>query len=465
MRALRLRRAAAVALCLAIPGTFYAFGDAVDAFPGVLTLEKEEQGPTAGPPAEAESWERTAVPAPLGKIAESHAAPDQDLQDRLDSHADLPVVDGNLAYAVVDAETGETLAARDADTARTPASTLKLLTAAAALRTLDAEATLTTRAVVTGSRVTLVGEGDMLLTEKKIEDLAEQTAALLDEEDRTRIRLRLDDTALPGGENEAWGDNGRANGWVAPTAALGIDGGRLDGTQYGPKSEDPAMDAAEAFAEALDEQDIEVVGEIKRAALREDGPSARLDSEPIGDIVRHTLEASDNTTAELLGHLVARAEGRDATPKEAAAAVTEEARRIAAEIGLGQEDIDGLRIEDCSGLSRDNRVPPELLAAVISSVVSGEAPVLEQILYDVPIAGYTGTLIERFEDDDTRAARGLVRGKTGYLAGTASLAGVAVLPDGRTVGYAILVHDFEGAAALEARAAVDEIAAELVREP
>src|SRR5699024_3488445 len=91
-----------------------------------------------------------------------------------------------------------------------------------------------------------------------------------------------------------------------------------------------------------------------------------------------------------------------------------------------------------------------LLAAVLAQVSSGEAPRLEQILFDVPIAGLSGTLVDRFDTDDTAPARGLVRGKTGYLGGAATLAGVAVMPDGRTVGYSIVVHGFDGADADDA---------------
>lgn len=71
------------------------------------------------------------------------------------SHAEDPVVAGGLAFSVVDADTGEVLAARDADVARTPASTIKLLTAAAVLRLYTGDEVLTTRATVEDGLVTL----------------------------------------------------------------------------------------------------------------------------------------------------------------------------------------------------------------------------------------------------------------------------------------------------------------------
>ncbi|MGO1686362.1 MAG: D-alanyl-D-alanine carboxypeptidase, partial [Brachybacterium sp.] len=143
-------------------------------------------------------------------------------------------------------------------------------------------------------------------------------------------------------------------------------------------------------------------------------------------------------------------------------AVEAEIRELAEELAVPAEALASLELHDGSGLSRQNRVPPALLSAVLAQVASGEVPSLEQILFDIPIAGLSGTLAERFDAEGTDEASGLVRGKTGYLGGAATLAGVAVLPDGRTVGYSIVVHGFDGADADAARAAVDQIAAEMV---
>ena len=242
------------------------------------------------------------------------------------------------------------------------------------------------------------------------------------------------------------------------------DLGWLDEDQYGPKSSDPAGDAAELFAELLAEEGLEVSGEITSGEAPDSAAVAEVVSAPLAELVRHTLLISDNTTAELLAHLVALSRGEETTPRGAAAAVEAEVRELAAELGFPEEALEDLEILDGSGLSPDNRVPPALLAAVLAQVSSGEAPRLEQILFDVPIAGLSGTLVDRFDTDDTVPARGLVRGKTGYLGGAATLAGVAVMPDGRTVGYSIVVHGFDGADADDARAAVDAVASELAED-
>ncbi|MDN5685290.1 MAG: D-alanyl-D-alanine carboxypeptidase [Brachybacterium sp.] len=458
----RIWRTTAMVLCAAVPASFYLLGDLTDAFPGVLTLESSPAAPGAGPGAQAEDWERVDAPAPGPAVAPS-TDPDlaDDLEERMSAQAALPVVEGNLAFSVVDADTGAVLASRDAETARTPASTLKLLTAAAVLRLYTGDEVLTTRATVQDGLITLQGGGDMTLSTQQLEDLAAQAADLAKEQGTTSVSLALDDTFLVGGSNPAWGNNGPAGGWVTPTASLAVEEGWLDGEQYGPKSTDPAGDAAELFAQLLDDQGLTVQGGVTAGQAPAEAPSVEVHSEPLEQIVRHTLLISDNTTAELLAHLVADARGEETTPQGSAAAVEGEIRDLAAELGLDPQMLEGLEIRDGSGLSRDDRVPPALLAAVLGEVASGDAPVLQQILFDIPIAGLSGTLVDRFDETDTRNARGLVRGKTGYLGGSATLAGVVVLSDGRTAGYSIVVHGFDGVDAVAARAAVDEVAAEM----
>jgi len=460
----RIWRTTAIVLCTVVPGSFYLIGDLTDAFPGVLTVRGTQEGPQSGPQAQAEDWERIPAAGPGPEVApEPDLEQAADLEERMASHAGDPVVAGGLAFSVVDVGTGEVLAARDAEAARTPASTLKLLTAAAVLRLYTGDEVLTTRATVEDGLVTLQGGGDMTLSEEDLRDLAVRTVALATEQGSTEVSLALDDSYLAGGANPAWGNNGTDGGWVTPTATLALDEGWLDGTQYGPKATDPAGDAARRFAELLEEEGLPVTGKLTTAQAADEAPSVEVHSEPLSEIVRHTLQISDNTTAELLAHLVADARGEETTPQGAAAAVEAEIRDLAAEIGVSEEDLAALEIHDGSGLSRQDKVPPALFSAVLAHVASGEEPALQQILFDVPIAGLSGTLTERFTADDTDLARGLVRGKTGYLGGAATLAGVVVLPDGRTAGYSIVVHGFDGTDAVAAREAVDAVAAEMVK--
>ncbi|WP_114855995.1 D-alanyl-D-alanine carboxypeptidase/D-alanyl-D-alanine-endopeptidase [Brachybacterium sp. YJGR34] len=459
----RVWRTTAIVMCAAVPAGFYVLGDLTDAFPGVLTVRADRESPAAGPPALAEEWERVAIDdGGPGAGVPPPAIAEGDLQERMDATAELPVVSGGLAYSVVEAGSGEVIASRDPDTPRVPASTLKLLTAAAVLRQYTGQEVLVTRAAVQDGVVTLVSGGDMTLSEEDLRALAESAAALAAEQGTEEVSVVLDDSLIEGGQNPAWGNNGTAGGWVTPTASLALDRGWLDGEQYGPKSVDPAGDAARRFAQLLGDVGLTVRGEVTEGTAPPGAASTEIHSEPLEEIVRETLQISDNTLAELLAHLVALSRGEATTPQSAAAAVEAEIRALGAELGVAEEDLAGLEIHDGSGLSRENRVPPALLAAVLAEVSSGEEPALEPILFDVPVAGLSGTLAERFDAAETEDARGLVRGKTGYLGGAATLAGVAVLPSGETVGYSIVVHGFDGADADAARAAVDRAASEIV---
>ena len=303
-------RTVAVVMCAALPVSFYVLGDLMDAFPGFLTVRSAEGDPGSGPRAVAEDWERVDPAEAVAPVGSSPSPVDPtDLQQRMAAKAELPVVGGGLAFSIVGAEDGQVLAERDSSSALVPASTLKLLTAAAVLRQFTGDEVLVTRATVQDGVVTLAGEGDMTLTEEDLRELAAQTAALAVEQGTSSVALALDDSYIVGGANPAWGDNGTAGGWVTPTASLALEEGWLDGEQYGPKSADPAGDAARRFAELLGEEGLEVTGGITAAAAPEGAPVAEISSDPLSEIVRHTLLISDNTTAELLAHLVALSRG------------------------------------------------------------------------------------------------------------------------------------------------------------
>lgn len=458
----RVWRAAAIGLCAVLPVGFYVAGDLTDAFPGVLTLRSDAQPATAGPRARGEDYTRpSATPLAPTSAASPDTAAARNLQQRLDARAADPVVAGNLAFSVIDSATGTVLAQRDAATARTPASTLKLLTATAALRTLDADSTLPTTTVLDGSTLTLVGGGDMRLTPESLGALADKAAARVRAAGGAPVSLVLDDTLFSGGVNGAWGSNGPAGGWVAPTSALAVNEGWLDTNEYGAKSPDPALDAAHLFSQLLTQRGVQVQGDVTRGrAPGAGGERDEIRSAPLSDLVAHTLLISDNTTAEVLGRLVALHAGLPATPEGAAQAVQAEVERFADEQGLSRG---GFALRDVCGLAVDDRVPPELLAGTVSRLEAPDtSPTLRAMLTEVPIAGLSGTLADRFGAPAVAAGRGLVRGKTGYLGGTSTLVGTAALPDGRMVGFSVVVHDFPATQGDQAKAAVDAIATEIV---
>ena len=73
---------------------------------------------------------------------------------------------------------------------------------------------------------------------------------------------------------------------------------------------------------------------------------------------------------------------------------------------------------------------PTTLAQLIRLTTLAEQPNLRSVALDMPIAGLTGTLSDRYTRSPTR---GLVRAKTGSLSHVTGLAGTLVDADGKSV--------------------------------
>ena len=69
---------------------------------------------------------------------------------------------------------------------------------------------------------------------------------------------------------------------------------------------------------------------------------------------------------------------------------------------------------------------------------SEDHPQLRHLLTGLPVAGFTGSLRERFAGPGTAAGTGMVRAKTGTLTGVNSLTGIVVDADGRTLAFAFM---------------------------
>ncbi len=314
-----------------------------------------------------------------------------------------------------------------------PASTMKLVTALAALDVLEPGTRFTTGVVQVGAgRIVLVGGGDPLLVTKRtpgrasLTDLAAATAAALKGQGITKVSLGYDASLFSGPAwNPTWQPAYRYA--VAPVSALLADHAR---TSSGLRASNPAKAAAAAFRARLRARGI-TVGALSEASGLSGTPLAEVASPPLERVLEVTLRDSDNDAAEVLLRHVALADGRAGTAAEGARVVAERLRAR----GLWAE---GMRIADGSGLSRENRLTPGALVRLVSLALREDA--LRPLATGLPVGGAAGTLWNRFDDKAERAGRGVVRAKTGTLRDVSTLAGYVVTRDGAVLAYAVLAN-------------------------
>jgi len=350
----------------------------------------------------------------------------------------------------------------------TPASTLKILTTAAALEALGPDHRFTTAVVARpgAGRITLVGGGDPLLgrdasdpdgtypARADLDTLARGTAQALRAAGRSRVRVGYDTSLFSGpAVNPQWEPSYIPDNVVSPISPLWVDEGR-DRRGMGYRSPDPSAAAAQVFAQALRRKGIAVIGApAPTVAGPSDEEIASVQSAPLAHVVQHVLEVSDNEGAEVLARHVAIAEGLPPSFVGGSRAV----RSVLTRLGV---DLTGARIYDGSGLSRHNRLRPGTLLAVIALAADDEHPALRSVVADLPVAGFTGSLAARFETGD-EAGLGTVRAKTGTLSGVHGLAGTVTTSDGAVLGFVAVADRVRLPNTLAARALLDEMASAL----
>ncbi|MFC9397621.1 D-alanyl-D-alanine carboxypeptidase/D-alanyl-D-alanine-endopeptidase [Streptomyces sp. NPDC057027] len=354
--------------------------------------------------------------------------------------------------SVVDTATGKQLYGEGAGTPMTPASTVKIATAAAALSALGPDHRIPTTVTATpdGTSVTLTGGGDPTLDPARLKALAADTARALRTRGHTSVRLAYDTSLYRGPALHPIGPNEN----LAPVVALMTREGRLDDSPSGPapRTADPAGDTATAFADLLTRAGIKITGTPAPGPTPKTAPLARTESAPLADLVEHTLTHSDNDLAEALARQTALARRQPASFQGAQKAVRDELARL----GL---PVAGARFADGSGLDRRDRVSAALLTGLLTHAADPAHPDLRPLLTGLPVGGFTGTLAGRFDTGPATAGAGLVRAKTGTLTGVNTLAGTVVTPDGRLLAFAFLAG--RTPSPYEAQPALDRLSAAL----
>jgi D-alanyl-D-alanine carboxypeptidase/D-alanyl-D-alanine-endopeptidase (penicillin-binding protein 4) len=344
-----------------------------------------------------------------------------------------------LSGSVINATTGEILFDRNGTVAASPASILKVLTAAAALQTLGPDYRITTTVMAGSSAGTIVlkGGGDPTLATTSgsfyegaplLQDLADAAIARHDElypgVPITQVVLDATLWDPANGWDETWPASERTDGYMSYVTALMVDGDRADPTEsVSPRGTDPVGDAGEAFVNALGLPGVS----LTRGSAVSSTVLASVQSQPVSVLIPQMLLTSDNTLAEMLARVVSKAQGFDGSPSSLDSVIS------GALTGLGLTPT-GITVHDGSGLSALNAVPPQLVAQLMVLINARSAP-LDIIYSGMPVAGESGDLYNRFTDANAVAA-GAVVAKPGWLETEWSLAGIVAAADGTPLTFA-----------------------------
>ena|GEM_PF-632209 len=345
---------------------------------------------------------------------------------------------------------GATIFDHDSASPFVPASTQKLLVAAAALSRLGPDFRFETKVVATrppqdGSlgEAWLVGGGDPYLaspdyaaylnTRPRTVDLpTTPMAALADELVAQGVR------AIPGGLHPdesryepqrsvpTWKPSYVSAAEVGSLGALTVNEGLAS---WGPSqavAPDPAVGAAAALGHLLSDRGVAVPAPAATSAAPSDAVVvASVRSAPLSQIVAGMLRSSDNYVAEMLVKEIDHQYGGPGLTAGGTARVLEEDGRL----GL---PLEGVHLTDGSGLDVGNRATCRALLG--AQMLSRLAPfsVLDSGL---AIAGHTGTLVHRFVGTP---ADGRLAAKTGWIDGAVAMVGRIAGPPGRR--FALVVN-------------------------
>ena len=348
---------------------------------------------------------------------------------------------GTFSGIVINADNDEVLFDRNGSVPAATASTMKLLTAVAALNVLGPNYRVETKVYQDSAdqgSIYLVGAGDPTLSRTaagkqsvykdapKLSDLAIGVKAAI-AVPITKITLVSSAFAGPSWE-PTWERSEQTQGFMSEVTALQVDGDRANpSAETSARSTTPVLNAGKYFKAALGTAAANAV--VQQGTLPNGVTQVTsVLSQPISQWIKHMLLVSDNTQAEALARLVSIKQGFDGSFTSISAAV----KRALASTAL---DSSNLVIKDGSGLSDQNAVPP-LYLAKLSKLIMGAQGNYNVVLQGMPVAGESGSLQDRFKGANLDAS-GHIIAKTGWIKHGYTLAGIINAKDGTHLVFAV----------------------------
>lgn len=442
--------ASALVISLAVPAI------AVDETPSPSPTANPTASPTATPVIVA-----TPTPSPLVTTAPNSCS------------AKSAISQSALAkfYAyVVDVNTGRVLLDVNGAEATPSASVLKVLSVAAALKILPATYTATTRVYTVPSQpgvIVLKGGGDHTLSKMtkggyttyakaaRLETLASKVLTSWTS-DQPITKIIMDSSFFTGESyNSYWLASDRTNGYISHITALQVDSDRANGDQTssaysGYRSTDPVLKTGTLFKQSL--KGLAPTAKLVKGTLPKDAVElTSVTSQPITTWMSHAIGVSDNTETEFIARHAAKAFGL----APSFASVEPMVKDLLAGLGI---DSAKLVMKDASGLAQANRVTPKMITELMVKVAQGNTAIAPLESY-LPVAGVgPGSMGGRFTGANA-VARKYVKGKTGFIPGLYSLAGIINAKDGSRLAYSIFARSAEGkTVGWSTRGALDTVA-------
>ncbi|OIP68012.1 MAG: D-alanyl-D-alanine carboxypeptidase/D-alanyl-D-alanine-endopeptidase [Oscillatoriales cyanobacterium CG2_30_40_61] len=171
---------------------------------------------------------------------------------------------------------------------------------------------------------------------------------------------------------------------------------------------------------------------------------AFVESPPLSELIKTTNLESNNVFAESL----LRTLGTQNYQADSVESGLKEIKLILSKLGINSN---GYQLFDGSGLSRNNLVTPLVLVQTLRMMAASSNAELYR--NSLPIGGVSGTLKGRFKDN---SAPGIIQAKTGTLTGVTSLSGYISPPDYQPLVFSITINQ-TNLSTQELRKAVDEI--------
>jgi D-alanyl-D-alanine carboxypeptidase/D-alanyl-D-alanine-endopeptidase (penicillin-binding protein 4) len=403
----------------------------------------------------------------------------------------------------------------DADHYFIAASTVKLITTAVALHELGADFQI--RTSIYGDNqgnVLVVGRGDPSLTDKQLQDLAQQ----LKDQRITQINHLYADNSYFSGvaidPSWEWEDIQAGYGapinslilnqnsldlilapqgvgqplkvtWVRPQQGRGwqienqsvtvaknqpefVEIGR-DLTQpllrvggqlrVGSKPESvyaAVVNPAENFVQGLQNHLTEVGIQVSQISIVQSASTvgfqelAWVESPPLSELIQGVNLESNNVFAGALLHTL----GVRQNPKDTVAGGLNQIQQTLTKWGINP---DSYVLVDGSGLSRQNWVSPRVFVQTLQGIAT--LAEFEPYQHSLPVAGVSGTLKTRFLNTP---AVGIVQAKTGTLTGVSALAGYINPPNYSPLVFSILLNQ-SNESTRTSRQTIDQIVLLLTR--